>query len=94
MSNDVSDLNSTTLMSLDENQLQTQSHTVYKSILGMNIQSLGFHLNELKILLENLEDKPDMIAITETWMTENDDPNEFFLEGYQPIKSFPREDAK
>ena len=40
----------------------------------MNIRSLGLHLNELKILLGSFANKPDIIAITESWMTENDDP--------------------
>ena len=31
------------------------------------------------------------MAITETWMTENDPSEEFQINGYQPIVSNPRE---
>ena len=60
----------------------------------MNIRSLGLHLNEMKILLESFENKLDIIAIIESWMTERDDPENFNLEGCKPKESLPRKDAK
>ena len=78
----------------NENQLQGQTSSFLRSILGMNKRSLGLHLNELKILLGSFANIPDIIAITESWLTENDDPENYNLEGYQPIESFPRKDAK
>ena len=83
-------------MNNNENQLQGQTPSFLRSILGMNIRSLGLHLNELKVILGSFANKPDMIAITESWMTENDDPENYSLdlEGYQLIESFPRKDAK
>ena len=72
-------------MNNNENQLQGQTPSFLRSVLGMNIRSLGLHLNELKIFLGSFANKPDIIAITDTWMTENDDPDNYNLEGYQPI---------
>ena len=60
----------------------------------MNIRSLGLPVNELKIVIGLFANKPDIIAITESWTTENDDPENYNLEGYQPIESFPRKHAK
>ena len=60
----------------------------------MNIRSLGLHVNELNVISGSFANKPDIIAITESWMRENDDPENYNLEGYQPIESFPRKDAK
>ena len=60
----------------------------------MNLRSLGLHLNELKKLLGSFAYKPDIIAITESWMIENDDPENYNLERYQPIESFPRKNVK
>ena len=34
------------------------------------------------------------MAITESWMTEIDNLENYNLEGYQPTESFPRKDAK
>ena len=79
-------------MNNNENQLQTPSFL--RSILGLNIRSLRLHLYELKILLGSFANKSDIIAITESWMTKNDDPEKYNLQGYQPIESFPRKDAK
>ena len=41
-------------------------------------------------LLETLTPKPDILALTEKWMTENDTLEEFQIDGYQPIVSNPR----
>ena len=81
-------------MNNNENQLRGQTPSFLRSILGMNIRSLGLHLNELKVSLVSFANIPDIKAITESWMTENDDPENNNLEGYQPIESFPRKDAK
>ena len=59
------------------------------------IQSLRCHRDELKIELENYGNKPAIIALTETWLTENDDlENDYILEKSEPIESKPRLQAR
>ena len=66
-----------------ENQL-----TKKPSLFGLNIRSLRFHIDELRIHLQDSD--PSVILLTETWLTENDPLKQFDLEGYQPIESKPR----
>ena len=55
------------------------------------IQSLRCHCDELKIELENYGNKPAIIALTETWLTETDNlENDYILEKSEPIESKPR----
>ena len=61
------------------------------NVLGLNIRSLGFHHDQLKILLETFERKPEIVIITETWLTENDPLDRFELDENQPVESKPRE---
>ena len=56
-----------------------------------NIQSLRCHRDELKLELGNNDKKPTIIALTETWLTENDVlENDYNFENYQPIELKPR----
>ena len=60
-------------------------------LMCLNIQSLRCHRDELKIELETYKNKPTIIALTETWLTKNDDlDDEYNLKHYQPIESKPR----
>ena len=61
------------------------------NVLGLNIRSLGFHHDQLKKVLETFECKPEILIITETWLTENDSLERFELDDYQPVESKPRE---
>ena len=38
------------------------------TVLGLNIRSLDYHINELRVLLEIMDKKPEVLALTETWM--------------------------
>ena len=60
----------------------------------LNVRCLSYHLDELKVLLASLDQKPDVIALTETWMTVDDDTSDYKLERYQPIEANPRKEAK
>ena len=62
--------------------------------LGPNVRCLSYHLDELNILLTSLDQKPEVMALTETWITADDDASEYKLEGYQPIEANPRIEAK
>ena len=61
------------------------------NVLGLNIKSFGFHHDQLKILLKTFERKPEILIITETWLTENDPLDRFELDDYQPVESKLRE---
>ena len=50
------------------------------NVLGLNIRSLGFHHDQLKILLETFEREPEILIITKTWLTENDPFDRFELD--------------
>ena len=62
--------------------------------LGPNVRCLSYHPDEFKVLVASLDQKLDVIALTETWMTVDDDTSDYKLEGYQPIEANPRNDAK
>ena len=59
-------------------------------LLGLIVQSLRCHYAGLLIELENFLKKPRIIALTETWLTENDFINELTLPGYHHLESKPR----
>ena len=46
------------------------------------------------MLLDTFDTRPDVIALTETWMTADDDKALLGIEGYQPIEANPRKIAK
>ena len=78
-------------------QLEMRGTGKIPFVMCTNIQSLRCHRDELKqkklkmIELENYLNKPAMITLTETWLTENDDlENDYNLEKYQPIEAEPR----
>ena len=49
------------MLNATENQSLVLFENESKTILGMNIRSLGKHLNELEILLQTLERKPEIM---------------------------------
>ena len=60
-------------------------------LMCTNIQSLQFHRDELKLELDNYDKKPTIIALTETWFTDNDAlENGYNFKTYQPIEHKPK----
>ena len=58
--------------------------------LGLNTRSLRKKFDELQILKDSLKKPPDIIALTETWLSPSD-PLEFYcLQGFQKIVSKQR----
>ena len=62
--------------------------------LGLNVRYVIYHLDEPKISSASLDQKPDARALTETWMTVDDDTSDYKLEGYQHIEANFRKEAK
>ena len=77
-----------------KNQTVAQKSQTTSCFLGLNVRCLSYHLDELKVLVASLDQKPDVIALTETWMTVDDDTSDYKLEGYQPIEANPRKEPK
>ncbi len=64
------------------------------SILHMNIRSLSKHFDELTVLLDTMQAKPAIIALSETWINQNDNVMMYNLEGYSPIICKNRHDSR
>ncbi len=56
-----------------------------KSILCSNIRSLRCHYDQLT--LESSALKPAIMALTETWLTQDDPNNMYAIEGYDELLS-------
>ena len=80
------------LESLEE--LKSHRFCEQNYILNLNIRSLKKDFEELKFRIENLEKKPIVICLTETRLTEKDNPEVFNLPGYHPITGKHRDGKK
>ena len=54
-----------------------------ESVFFLNIRSLRLHHDQLCIMDDSLKKKHLVIALCETWLTENDCLEMFQLDGYQ-----------
>ena len=57
------------------------------SVLSLNARSLKKHLEDLEALVSSLESSPDLLCLTETWLSENDNPQFFHVNGYKSVLS-------
>ena len=64
------------------------------SDLGLNIRSLDYHITELRVLLEIFDKNLEVLALTETWMTDDHSHVDLDIVGYQPIEFKARQNAK
>ena len=79
------------------NEINDQKFNSIKqfSIMHLNIHSLEFHIEELKIVLKLLNFSFDFICITESKIRKNCNPKyDVNLDGYQPPVGTPTEAAK
>ena len=53
--------------------------------LGLNIRSLRKNFEELQILNDSLKEPPDIIALTETWLSPSDPLDFYCLQGFQKL---------
>ena len=61
------------------------------SVLNLKVRSLKKHLEDLEALVSSLESPPDILCLTETWLSENDNPQSFLVNGYKSILSKNRD---
>ena len=80
--------------SFDDIDESEKCKTKTSTVLGPNIRSLDYHINELRVLLEILDKKPEVLALTETWMTDDHSLVDLDIVGYQPIEFKARPNAK
>ena len=52
-------------------------------ILFLNIQSLRNHHDQLKVLIASLKWQPCVVALCETWLSDNDPLELYNLDGYK-----------
>ena len=64
-------------------------------VLGTNMSSLKLHLDELSVIIDTLlAKKPNINLLTEIWICENVDLDQYDLQGSQPNISFARTECK
>ena len=61
-------------------------NTLNITILMLNIRSFNKNINTFNIFLDTLVSKPDIIVLTETWLTDTDDPS-IYLTDYKMYKT-------
>ena len=71
-SSDVKVVNSKSNISQNNSTLINKTENSKVSVLHLNIRSLKPHFDKLEALILSLESPPDIICITETWLTKND----------------------
>ena len=64
------------------------------TFLGLNIRSIRYHHDDLLVKLQDYEETPELILLTETWLTENDPLKEYHIDGYNPLESKPRKNGQ
>ena len=67
---------------------ENQQHAFQTFRFGLNIRSLRYNFEELELQVE--EYLPELIFLTETWLTESDPLTHYNINGYQEIESKPR----
>ena len=63
------------------------------SVLNVNIRSLNAHFDELTSYLRDMNVQPTVIALTETWLKDYDDIEQFTLPGYHKLLTCNRSDG-
>ena len=66
------------LLNIDEyNEIHYKGISL--SMILLNIQSFNKNINKLLICIDNLTHEPYIIILTETWLTDKDYPDIYFL---------------
>ena len=63
------------------------------SVLNVNIRSLNAHFDELTSYLRDMNIQPTVIALTETWLEDYHDIEQFTLPGYHKLLTCNRSDG-
>ena len=90
-SSDVKVVNSKPNISQNNSTLINKTENSKVSVLHLNIRSLKPHFDKLEALILSLESTPDIICITETWLTKNDPSESWLINGYNQYFTKNRE---
>ena len=66
----------------DTNCSFRSSRNVNVLVMHLNLRFLKKNLDKLEALILGLSSPPSVLCLTETWLSENDDPKCFLLHGY------------
>ena len=55
------------------------------TIMHINVRSIKKNLINLETLILGLESPPSVLCLSETWLTENDDPKCYLVHGYNQL---------
>ena len=81
-SSDVNVVNSKPNISQNNSTLINKTENSKVSVLHLNIRSSKPHFDKLEALILSPESPPDIICITETWLTKNDPSESWLINGY------------
>ena len=68
--------------------------TTTQTAFFLNFQSIRAHHDQLSVLIETFDNKPALIGLTETWLSDNDPIGIYNLEGYYNIVCANRVNAR
>ena len=51
-------------------------------VMHLNVRSLKKNLDKVEALIQGLSSPSSVLCLSETWLSENDDPKCFLLQGY------------
>ena len=68
--------------------------TTTQTAFFLNVQSIRAHHDQLSVLIESFDNKPALIGLTETWLSDNDPIGIYNLEGYDNIVCANRVNAR
>ena len=82
------------MISFEHQSWKEYSERIPIYLMGINVQSLKAHHDQLIAELESYKNKPTIIAITETWLSKNANLKVIGIPEYQPVLSKPRKTKK
>ena len=68
--------------------------TTTQTAFFLNVQSIRAHHDQLSVLIGSFDNKPALIGLTETWLSDNDPIGIYNLEGYDNIVCANRVNAR
>ena len=68
--------------------------TTTQTAFFLNVQPIRAHHDQLSVLIESFDNKPALIGLTETWLSDNDPIGIYNLEGYDNIVCANRVNAR
>ena len=77
-----------------ENQPVAHKSKKNSLLLGFNMKCLGYSKDHLKSSFDTFERKPDFLASTEIWLTEDKDRENYNVKDFQPIETNPKKNTK